>query len=228
MTELRQANGRCPGTQNCRGTLLAILFSALWLSHPGGVGAQTSANTGSIKGQVVVVDATGSSYLPGAQLLCGSSGNRPPIDVVSSVQVVSNPFGSQYADSPGALSAVETKSCTGGRLFAGVLRITQWIGAHCKPPSLLLILAAGNGSRIAARSGEGPKPLVTLNGKTLLEHVMSGAREAGIERLVICRGIPRRGHQGVVCESSAPRRRGNLDREPRLPQGRRFGVAGGA
>ena len=24
MTELRQANGRCPGTQNCRGTLLAI------------------------------------------------------------------------------------------------------------------------------------------------------------------------------------------------------------
>ena len=86
---------------SCRGTLLAILSSALWLSHPGGVGAQTSANAGSIKGQVVVVDATGSSYLPGAQLLCGSSGNRPPIDVVSSVQVVSNPFGSQYADSPG-------------------------------------------------------------------------------------------------------------------------------
>ena len=53
---------------------------------------------------------------------------------------------------------------------------------------LALILAAGNGSRIAARSGEGPKPLVTLNGKTLLEHVMSRAREAGIERLVIVVG----------------------------------------
>ena len=53
---------------------------------------------------------------------------------------------------------------------------------------LALILAAGNGSRIASRSGEGPKPLVTLNGKTLLEHVMSGARDAGIERFVIVVG----------------------------------------
>jgi choline kinase len=51
-----------------------------------------------------------------------------------------------------------------------------------------LILAAGNGSRIAARSGEGPKPLVSLNGKPLLEHVMSSAREAGIERFVIVLG----------------------------------------
>jgi hypothetical protein len=37
--------------------------------HSGGVVAQNGANTGSIKGQVVVVDATGSSYLPGAQVL---------------------------------------------------------------------------------------------------------------------------------------------------------------
>ena len=53
---------------------------------------------------------------------------------------------------------------------------------------LALILAAGNGSRIAARSGEGPKPLVALNGKPLLEHVMSNAREAGIKRFVIVVG----------------------------------------
>lgn len=53
---------------------------------------------------------------------------------------------------------------------------------------LALILAAGNGSRIAARSGEGPKPLVSLNGKPLLEHVMTSAREAGIERFVIILG----------------------------------------
>jgi choline kinase len=51
-----------------------------------------------------------------------------------------------------------------------------------------LILAAGNGSRIAARSGEGPKPLVSLNGKPLLDHVMSNARDAGIERFVIVVG----------------------------------------
>ena len=53
---------------------------------------------------------------------------------------------------------------------------------------IALILAAGNGSRIAARSGEGPKPLVNLNGKPLLEHVMRRARQAGIERFVIVVG----------------------------------------
>ncbi len=57
-----------------------------------------------------------------------------------------------------------------------------------QPTKLALILAAGNGSRIAARSGEGPKPLVSLNGKPLLEHVMSNARDAGIERFVIVVG----------------------------------------
>jgi len=53
---------------------------------------------------------------------------------------------------------------------------------------LALILAAGNGSRIAARSGKGPKPLVRVNGTPLLEHVMTRAKEAGIERFVIVVG----------------------------------------
>ena len=86
---------------------------------------------------------------------------------------------------------------------------------------LALILAAGNGSRIAARSGEGPKPLVYLNGRPLLEHVMTNAREAGIEGFVIVVGYRGRGHQGLVCESSSSRRPGDLDREPRLSQGQR-------
>ena len=54
--------------------------------------------------------------------------------------------------------------------------------------SLALILAAGNGTRIAARSGELPKPLVHLHGKPLLEHVMRGAHKAGIERFVVVVG----------------------------------------
>jgi len=53
---------------------------------------------------------------------------------------------------------------------------------------IALILAAGNGSRMAARSGEMPKPLVNMNGKPLLEHVMADARQAGIERFVIVIG----------------------------------------
>jgi len=55
-----------------------------------------------------------------------------------------------------------------------------------------LILAAGNGKRLAARSGELPKPLVRLHGKPLLQHVMGGAHAAGIERFVIVVGY--RGH----------------------------------
>ncbi|MGA8087476.1 MAG: NTP transferase domain-containing protein [Terracidiphilus sp.] len=57
---------------------------------------------------------------------------------------------------------------------------------------LALILAAGNGSRMAGRSGELPKPLVNMNGKPLLEHVLLGARAAGIERFIIVIGY--RGH----------------------------------
>jgi NDP-sugar pyrophosphorylase family protein len=63
---------------------------------------------------------------------------------------------------------------------------------------LALILAAGNGSRLASCSGELPKPLVQLHGKPLLEHVISGAREAGIERFVIVLGYRGTCHSRVV------------------------------
>jgi choline kinase len=51
-----------------------------------------------------------------------------------------------------------------------------------------LILAAGNGSRIASVSGGVPKPLVQLRGVPLLEHVMTSCQEAGITRFVIVVG----------------------------------------
>jgi len=51
-----------------------------------------------------------------------------------------------------------------------------------------LILAAGNGRRLISASGGSPKPLVQLHGKSLLEHVILGAREAGIDRFVIVVG----------------------------------------
>ena len=51
-----------------------------------------------------------------------------------------------------------------------------------------LILAAGNGSRIASVSGGDPKPLVPLRGIPLLEHVITSCREAGISRFVIVVG----------------------------------------
>ena len=54
--------------------------------------------------------------------------------------------------------------------------------------NLALILAAGNGTRIAGVSGKSPKPLVRLHGKPLLEHVMRDAHAAGINRFVIVVG----------------------------------------
>jgi choline kinase len=51
-----------------------------------------------------------------------------------------------------------------------------------------LILAAGNGSRIAALSGSAPKPLVALFGAPLLEHIMLSSQAAGIRNFVIVVG----------------------------------------
>ena len=57
--------------------------------------------------------------------------------------------------------------------------------------NVAVILAAGLGTRLSVVSGYLPKPLVKFEGIPLLEHVMSGAKQAGIERFVIVTG-----HQG--------------------------------
>ena len=51
-----------------------------------------------------------------------------------------------------------------------------------------VILAAGNGSRIRSVSGSLPKPLVNLNGRPILEHILLSAKEAGIREFVIIVG----------------------------------------
>jgi choline kinase len=59
---------------------------------------------------------------------------------------------------------------------------------HTPTVNQCLILAAGNGRRLIASSGGSPKPLVQLRGMSLLEHVILGAHEAGIDRFVIVVG----------------------------------------
>lgn len=54
--------------------------------------------------------------------------------------------------------------------------------------NVAVILAAGLGSRLNSVSGFLPKPLVRFEGIPLLQHVMSGAKQAGIERFVIVVG----------------------------------------
>ena len=51
-----------------------------------------------------------------------------------------------------------------------------------------LILAAGQGSRIASLSGRDPKPLVPLFGAPLLEHILLSSHAAGIEKFVVVVG----------------------------------------
>lgn len=65
-----------------------------------------------------------------------------------------------------------------------------------------VILAAGNGSRLRTVAGTLPKPLVPLHGKPLLEHVLLGAHEAGVERFVIVVG-----YQGHAIRSWVAARR---------------------
>ena len=51
-----------------------------------------------------------------------------------------------------------------------------------------LILAAGNGSRLHPLSKGMPKPLIQVHGKSLVEHVMLEAHQAGIDRFVVVVG----------------------------------------
>lgn len=51
-----------------------------------------------------------------------------------------------------------------------------------------VILAAGNGSRLRSVSGTLPKPLVPLDGRPLLDHIILDAQAAGIQKFVIVLG----------------------------------------
>ena len=51
-----------------------------------------------------------------------------------------------------------------------------------------VVLAAGFGSRLSPVRGEVPKPLVTVAGRTLLEHNLAQAEAAGVEEAVIVLG----------------------------------------
>jgi choline kinase len=52
-----------------------------------------------------------------------------------------------------------------------------------------VILAAGNGSRLSARRGDLPKPLVRVAGRALIDHAISQAEAAGVEEAIVVTGM---------------------------------------
>lgn len=54
-----------------------------------------------------------------------------------------------------------------------------------KTPQTAMVLAAGKGTRMRPLTNDRPKALVTVGGKTLIDHVLDRLVEAGVERAVV-------------------------------------------
>jgi N-acetyl-alpha-D-muramate 1-phosphate uridylyltransferase len=52
-------------------------------------------------------------------------------------------------------------------------------------PNTAMVMAAGKGTRMRPLTNDKPKPLVTVSGTTLLDHVLDHLRDAGVGKLVI-------------------------------------------
>jgi NDP-sugar pyrophosphorylase family protein len=54
-----------------------------------------------------------------------------------------------------------------------------------------IILAAGRGTRMGSLTADIPKPMLRAGGKPLLEHILDGLREAGVDRICLVVGYRR-------------------------------------
>lgn len=60
--------------------------------------------------------------------------------------------------------------------------------ASSRPPRRAIILAAGDGGRLAAAGGTLPKPLVRVAGRAMIEYTLDAATDAGVEDILIVTG----------------------------------------
>ena len=51
-----------------------------------------------------------------------------------------------------------------------------------------VILAAGKGTRMGDLTEETPKPMLPVEGRPILEHILTGLREAGIQEFCLITG----------------------------------------
>ena len=55
----------------------------------------------------------------------------------------------------------------------------------CEVPPTAMIMAAGLGKRMRPLTATRPKPLIEVNGKTLLDHVLEKLRTSGVKKVVV-------------------------------------------
>lgn len=65
------------------------------------------------------------------------------------------------------------------------LKIFQHIHQPSITRPVMVIMAGGKGKRLAPYTNEIPKPLVEVNGKPMIQHIIERARESGIKRIYV-------------------------------------------
>jgi dTDP-glucose pyrophosphorylase len=72
----------------------------------------------------------------------------------------------------------------GTRKILGLHLLNELL-APCQRPNLMVIMAGGKGTRLLPHTQACPKPLLPVNGKPMLEHIIERARAEGFARFVI-------------------------------------------
>src|SRR6202007_1262442 len=71
----------------------------------------------------------------------------------------------------------------GGASARRALRLRAEVPAEV--PATAMIMAAGLGKRMRPLTATRPKPLIEVNGKALLDHVLEKLRAAGVKKVVV-------------------------------------------
>lgn len=73
---------------------------------------------------------------------------------------------------------------TAGRRLIGLHMMNELLSPRRRPNSMV-IMAGGKGTRLLPRTQDCPKPLLPVNGKPMLEHIIERAHAEGFDRFVV-------------------------------------------
>src|SRR5881398_1980887 len=73
----------------------------------------------------------------------------------------------------------------GSRVIARRQALRLRAEVEAEVPNTAMIMAAGLGKRMRPLTATKPKPLIEVNGKALLDHVLEKLRAAGVKKIVV-------------------------------------------